>query len=284
MIKTALSFLGALTLLSSAAAQPDSGDSLGNRLVAAVIEADLAKTRTLLTEWKATGKPWPIGPDDKPLLFLAIEGRDDAHPQIIEFLLANGADVAARGPLGMTALHWAAANGYVERTEQILKHRPSLEATDSHGRTPLLVAHRDAAEKLLAAGANVRASDKDGMTALHYAAQSGSAHLALLFDAGFTEVDARSKAGVTPLHIAAIEGVESAAAWLLDRGAKLDAAVASDYEYLPHKMAPGYGNEMRIKRGSTALRLAADQHRATKWSSGRHRAVADLLKARAKTR
>jgi len=95
------------------------------------------------------------------------------------------------------------------------------------------------------------------------------------------QVDARSKAGVTPLHIAAIEGVESAAAWLLDRGAKLDAAVASDYEYLPHKMAPGYGNEMRLKRGSTPLRLASLQHGTTKWSSGRHRAVLELLKGRA---
>ena len=283
-MRTALSFIGVLALLTSASVGTEPRDSLGSRLVAAIVDADLAKTRTLLTEWKTTGKPWPLGPDDKPLLFLAIEGRDKAHPEIIEFLLAHGADLSARGPLGMTALHWAAANGYVERTEQILKHRPALEATDYCGRTPLLVAPADAAEKLLAAGANVRAADKDGMTALHYAAQSGSAHLALLFRAGLTEVDVRNKAGVTPLHVAALEGKESAAAWLLDHGAKLDATVGSDYEYLPHAMTPGYGNEMRIKRGGTALSLASDQHRATKWSSGRHRAVLDLLKARAKAR
>ena len=267
-------------MVSSVKAQADKAPSSGSRLVAAVVEADLGKTRTLLAEWKATGKPWPVGPDEKPLLFLAIEGGDEAHPEIIEFLLAHGAEVGARGPLGMTALHWAAANGYVERTEQILKHRPALEATDDRGRTPLLVAHRDAAEKLLAADANVRAADKDGMTALHYAAQSGSAHLSLVFNAGLTDVNVRNKAGLTPLHIAAIEGTESAAAWLLEHGAKSDAALASDYEYLPYKMAPGYGNEMRIKRGSTAVSLAAAQHKSTKWSSGRHRAVLELLKAK----
>jgi ankyrin repeat protein len=40
---------------------------------------------------------------------------------------------------------------------------------DEYGRTALLVAHGDAAEKLLAAGANLRATDKDGMGPLHYA-------------------------------------------------------------------------------------------------------------------
>ena len=215
------------------------------------------------------------------MLFLAIEGRENAHPAIIDLLLENGAQVATRGPLGMTALHWAAANGYTERTEQILKRRPALEATDDYGRTPLLVAHGDAAEKLLAAGANVRATDKNGLGALHYAAQAGAAHLGLLFDAGLTDVDARSKAGLTPLHVAAVEGDESAARWLLDHGAKIDATLTADFDYLPYKMAPGYGNEMRLKRGSTPLRLASLQHGSTKWSSGRHRAVLELLKSRA---
>jgi ankyrin repeat protein len=240
----------------------------------------VAKTRTLLAAWKRTGKAWPTGPEEKPLLFLAIEGREEAHPEIIDLLLENGAQVATRGPEGMTALHWAAANGYPERTAQILKRRPALEATDDYGRTALLVAHGDAAEKLLAAGANIRATDKDGMTGLHYAAQTGAAHLGLLFDAGLKDVDARSKAGLTPLHVAAVEGNESAARWLLDRGAKADATLTADFDYLPYKMAPGYGNEMRLKRGSTPLRLASLQHGSTKWSSGRHRAVLELLKAR----
>lgn len=248
-------------------------------LVAAITDGNVAKTRALLGEWKATGKPWPTGPDEKPLLFLAIEGRDKEHAEIIELLLANGAQVDTRGPLGMTALHWAGANGYTERTEQILQHRPAVEATDDRGRTALLVAHSDAAEKLLAAGANVRATDKDGMIGLHYAAQSGARHLSVLFNAGCTDVDARSKAGVTPLHVAAVEGTESAARWLLDHGAKLDARLASDYDYLPRDFAPGYGNEVRMKRGSTPLQLASAQHEKTKWSSGRDRGMIELLKA-----
>ncbi|MDQ3314931.1 MAG: ankyrin repeat domain-containing protein [Verrucomicrobiota bacterium] len=166
---------GVLAFISSALAQAGTSDSLGMPLVAAITDGNVAKTRALLGEWKATGKPWPTGPDEKPLLFLAIEGREKEHAEIIEVLLAKGARVDTRGPLGMTALHWAGANGYTERTEQILQHRPAVEATDDRGRTALLVAHSDAAEKLLAAGANVRATDKDGMIGLHYAAQRRTA-------------------------------------------------------------------------------------------------------------
>ena len=266
--------------VSFAQMQPELWQPLGARLLAAVTDGDAAKTRALLDEWKGTGKPWPLGPQGEPLLFLAIEGREKTHPEIIEFLLGSGADVNARGPLGMTALHWAAANGYVERTEQILKHHPRLEATDDRGRAPLLVAHSDAAEKLLAAGASVLATDRDGMSALHYAAQSGTRHLDILFKAGFPIVDARSNAGVTPLHVAAVEGTESAARWLLDHGADLNAAVAADVDYLPHNLAPGYGCEIRMRRGATPLRLASIQNAKERRSSGRYRPVFELLSER----
>ncbi len=39
---------------------------LGMALVAAITDGNVAKTRVLLGEWKATGKPWPTGPDEKP--------------------------------------------------------------------------------------------------------------------------------------------------------------------------------------------------------------------------
>ncbi len=269
-----------LAVMSSAEAQHVLEPSLGERLVGAVTEGDAEKTPALLDEWKGTGKPWPLGPDDKPLLFVAIEGREKTHPEIIELLLENGAKVETRGPLGMTALHWAAGNGYVERTVQILRHRPHLEATDGRGRTPLLVAHSDAAQKLLAAGANLLTTDKDGMSALHYAAQSGAAHLNILFRAGFTLVDARSNAGVTPLHVAALEGTESAARWLLDHGANLNAAVAADFVYLPRNLAPGFGYEVRIPRGSTPLRLVSAEYKRAKRGSDRYRPTLELLKAR----
>ena len=274
-----IAWLSGATL--SAAPRSESGlQSLGAQLVTAVKNGEVGKTSALLRRWKTTGKLWPLGPDNQPLLFLAIEGREKTHAEIIELLLANGASVDARGPSGMTALHWAAAKGYAERTAQILQHHPQLETTDDRGRTPLLVAHSEAAEKLLAAGANAFAMDKDGMNALHYAAQTGASHLEIIWQAGFKVADARSNAGLTPLHIAAVEGTESSVGWLLDHGAKVNAVSAADYSYLPRHLAPGYGYEIRIPRGATALRLASLEHEKTKWSSGRYRSVVELLKAR----
>jgi hypothetical protein len=257
-------------------------DSLGHELVTAVQQGNVSQTTTLLARWRTTGKPWPLGPDKQPLLFLAIEGREKSHPEIVELLFSKGATLETRGAQGMTALHWAAAKGYSERTEQILRHHPKLEAIDDRGRTPLLVAHSEAAEKLLAAGANFMAMDKDGLNALHYAAQEGARHLECIWRAGFKVVDARSNAGLTPLHIAAVEGTESAVRWLLDHGADVNAVTAAPYSYLPRYLAPGYGYEIHLPRGATPLQLASTQHE-NKWSSGRYRPVIELLRARGGT-
>ena len=188
--------VAALLWLTTFAVSAD--DSLGKSLIDAVVAGDVAQSRQLIQQWRGTGKSFPLGPDDKPLLFLAIEGREKTHPEIVELLLANGADVQTRGPMGMTALHWAASHGYAERTTQLLQHHAQVEATDDFDRTPLHVAHSDAAEKLLAAHANWIALDKNGNTSLHYAAEDGPRHLELLFRAGFNVIDARNNSGLTP--------------------------------------------------------------------------------------
>jgi hypothetical protein len=259
-------------------------DSLGTALIEAVRSGDLVQTRQLVGQWRATGKPLPPGPDDKPLLFLAIEGREKSHPEIVELLLANGVDVQTRGPYGMTALHWAAQHGYAERTEQLLRHHAQIEATDDFGRTPLLVAHSLAAEKLLAAHANWIALDKFGNSALHYAAEHGVArHLESLYRAGFKVIDARNNAGLTPLHFATLAGETAAARWLLDHGANKDAVTAAPYDYLALDFAPGYGNEYRVPAGISVAGIAAKRNEETKWSSGRYHAVKDLLAERGAT-
>jgi hypothetical protein len=141
----------------------------------------------------------------------------------------------------------------------------------------LLVAHSDAAEKLLAAHANWIALDKSGNNSLHYAAEDGPRHLELLFRAGFNVVDARNNAGLTPLHFATLAGNTESARWLLDHGANPNAVTAATYDYLPLNFYPGYGNETHVPAGMSVAGIAAMRHDDTKWSSGRHRAVKDLL-------
>ena len=141
---------------------------------------------------------------------------------------------------------------------QLLQHHAQIEATDDFGRTPLLVAQADAAEKLLAAQANWIALDKQGNTALHYAAENGPRHLELLFRAGFNVVDARNNSGLTPLHFATLAGNTESARWLLDHGANPNAVTAAPYDYLPLDFYPGYGNETRVPAGNVGCRYCID--------------------------
>ena len=265
-------------LLMFVSASADGNDSLGKSLISAVRNGAVAQTRPLVEQWRTTGKPFPLGPDDKPLLFLAIEGREKSHVEIVELLLANGADVQTTGPMGMTALHWAASHGYAERTDQLLQHSAQIEATDEFGRTPLLGAHSTAAPKLLAAHANWMALDKFGNSSLHLAAERGVvSHLELLFRAGFTVIDARNSAGLTPLHFATLAGETESARWLLDHDANPNAVTAAAYDYLRFDFYPGYGNETHVPAGISVAGIASMRHEDTKWSSGRYRAVKELL-------
>ena len=95
-----------------------------------------------------------------------------------------------------------------------------------------------AVRSLLAEGADVNAAQGDGMTALHWAAERGSAELAeMLLYAGAVIEPVTRIGGYTPLHIAARTGSDAVALMLLDAGA--DAAAP----------APG--------PGTTPLHLAA---------------------------
>src|SRR5262245_28781270 len=80
---------------------------------------------------------------------------------------------------------------------------------------------RDTAEvrRLLQAGADVKAAQADGATALHWAAYHGDASLAsLLLDAG-ADVAAANRNGSTPMWLAASRGDAAVIKALLDKGA-----------------------------------------------------------------
>jgi ankyrin repeat protein len=100
----------------------------------------------------------------------------------------------------------------------------NLEATAINGNTALMMAafkqNKPAVVALLNKGAAV---NRDGWTALHYAAASGDDEIARMLLQHGARVDAVSplKSGAyTPLMMAAREGHESTALMLIDQGAK----------------------------------------------------------------
>jgi ankyrin repeat protein len=110
-----------------------------------------------------------------PLHTAAINGQN----QVIELLLANGADVNAGGKVIMTPLHFAASAG-----------------------------QKDTAELLLAKGADIHAKDGNGWTPLHTAARCGKKELVELLLAKGADTSIKNAYGETPLDVASWTVVE----------------------------------------------------------------------------
>jgi ankyrin repeat protein len=169
---------------------------------------------------------------------------------VLELLLAKGADPNARGVRGQTALMWAAAQQHPEATKVLLAHKADLNARsdvwtqlwqtapeqDVHpdyqlnvklgGDTPLLFAARsgdlESAKLLVAAGANVNDESAYGTSAAVLATHSGNVEL-LKF---LLDKDANpnaSTAGYTALHAAILRANPRAVAVLLEHGADANA-------------------------------------------------------------
>ncbi|MCD7098104.1 ankyrin repeat domain-containing protein [Stenotrophomonas sp. MMGLT7] len=99
------------------------------------------------------------------------------------------------------------------------------------GMTPLLAATRDswhgrpdAVMTLLANGADPRATDGDGNTALHHAARSSDPGVAALLRDAAADLDALNHDGLSPLALACQAGNWRLAKFLLERGARPEPA------------------------------------------------------------
>ena len=104
-------------------------------------------------------------------LHLAVDG---GHTEIVELLIAKGADVKVADMSLMTPLHFAVVFGHKEIVELLIANGADMNAKDANvGWTPLHYAafngHKEIAELLIAKGADVNAKDEHGETPLDYA-------------------------------------------------------------------------------------------------------------------
>jgi Ankyrin repeats (3 copies) len=120
----------------------------------------------------------------------------------------------------------AAQRGNLGRIERLLADGANVNARGKYGHTPLVNAsysgHADAVRLLLDAGATPSLRTDDGGTPLYWAASEGHADVVkLLLDRG-AEVDAIRASDWTPLTAAIYNGHESVAERLLVAGARGD--------------------------------------------------------------
>ncbi len=203
-------------------------------------------------------------------LMAAVARRD--FKQVRQFLAKGiGGNVNDQSDEGLTALMLAAG------------------LTDSNGfgfsYDPDYVSSSSFIEALHHAGARVDVKDKEGKTALFYAAKldigSDSSTIQQLIDYG-ADVNAVDKHGRTPLFYAAEAENSSTVLTLLENGARMDVvdhqgttplmmSVVSDRGCLELMLLENPNLEAKDAKGRTALSHAAEQ--------GSHRCVSKLLEA-----
>lgn len=232
--------LAALLLASSRPAavdvearQPARRQSPAERALLKIVEArtspvpsvaskgdDLKRVESLLS---APG----VGDDVKAQALAEAASYGDV--ELARLLIGKGADVNRRGERGRTTLMLAAARGFyvqcgndplvasytgnAELVGSLLGAGARVEDRDEEGNTALMLAAGNGRSRsvklLLAAGADARASNQYGRTALHHAADASAAHeqsnLTLIINelvAAGADVNARDAEGKTPLGYA----------------------------------------------------------------------------------
>jgi ankyrin repeat protein len=164
----------------------------------------------------------------KTPLFLAAE---QGQPQVVEVLLAAGADFLYPDIKGLSPLHAAAAKGHSGVVKALAAARPTYQhlnnSNNLQGMTPLCCAakagHAGAVKALIEAGASLQLqSGNAGWTPMLYAAERGHAAVVkLLLTAGVRVDEEVLTYQRTPLFAAVIKGHEEVAQLLLEGGASI---------------------------------------------------------------
>ena len=134
------------------------------------------------------------------------KSNKELSKEIIELLIAKGADVNAKRDDGETPLHQAASKGRKEIIELLITNGADVSAKSDDGWTPLHQAayegHKEIAELLIDKGADVNAMSDIGRTPLYWAADSGYKEIIELLIAKGADVNAKTNDEKTLLDMA----------------------------------------------------------------------------------
>ena len=278
----------AARLLIAKGASVDAVDAAGETALAIAARRGAADVIGVLLDAKANPNLTDAR-GDTPLM-LAVSA---AAPAAVDALLAHGADVAPRNGAGLSALDFAERAGKsasATRIAEALRARGASSVARASvaratraddlfsGWSPLMIAAErgdgTALRAALAAGAEVNATDPQGLTALMLAARSGHApEVESLIGAG-ARLDLRAASGDTALGAAIRRRQDAIVRLLLAQHADANATLAEGAAPLSLAAAGGSADAVKAllaagakpnaadATGRTALMIAAEKDEA----------------------
>jgi ankyrin repeat protein len=185
--------------------------------------------------------------DRTALMLCALNGR----PDLARDLIGLGASLHLIDKVGRNALFYAASSAEdpdlerrrVETLGVLLDHGALIDASNSDGQTPLMVASWsssvEAVRMLVDRGAALHARDVHSFDSLGYAALKDHVQVAdIILDAG-ADIEYRGPKGRTPLMLGIKSGNHRVVELLLDRGANLASVDRDGWRAIHHAMACG---------------------------------------------
>jgi ankyrin repeat protein len=194
-----------------------------------------------------------------------IEATKKQDVQAVRALLKQRSDIHATEADGSTALHWAAQRSHLELVELLLAAGANPDAATRYKIPPLYLAslngHAAIMARLLDAGANPNGTAHEGQTMLMTAALSGNADAVRLLLTRGAHVNAiEPYRGQSALMWASAEGNTAAADLLIEAGADLKAK--SSGGFTPFLFAVRNAHletaELLLKRGANVNDVAPD--------------------------
>jgi Flp pilus assembly protein TadD len=203
LVSSVVCVLSLVALASNAPAQVATADeALYDTVRAAVSKNDTAAVSSLL-EQKPQLLKAQVGPLGSTLLELATVF---SNREMVELLLAKGADPNGRNRTGQTPIFSVLSSGKTEIAELLIKRGADVNVRDSLGYAPLHDAAMsrtkegvEALKFLLVNGAEVNIRDNSGQTPLHAAAIQGNIEAVQLLLANKADKDLKDKDGKTAL-------------------------------------------------------------------------------------
>lgn len=126
--------------------------------------------------------------------------------QLVDLLLAKGADPNIKTNNGQTALHFTASKANLDTARKLIAQKATARVKDKRGQLPL---HRAAAignvtiiKLLLDNKSPINATDVDGSTALHHATSEGHGEAALVLLRAGAESDKKDNRGDLAIPLA----------------------------------------------------------------------------------